>query len=140
MAGPQVFAVDQAATFGAVLALAANPKTALGSDEQQTTKDGGKKWEVQLSAGFRQFGKTNFETIKVGVVADKDPLDGITPGTPVQLVGFQVGVMDKQIRDKETGQSKTVGAQVWYRADEIRSTAATGSTTNGKRATSAEAA
>ncbi|OLM28007.1 hypothetical protein Ae717Ps2_6857c [Pseudonocardia sp. Ae717_Ps2] len=39
---------------------------------------------------------------------------------PCELVGFEVGVMDKTIKDKNTGEDKVVGAQVYYRADAIR--------------------
>lgn len=132
-ASPQVFTVEQAATFNTVVLMAVEPKLAFRSDEQETTKDGTGKWEAHLSAGFRVFGKTEYTMIKVGLVGEKNPGDGIAPGTPVQLVGFQIGVMDKVVKDRETGESKTVGAQVWYRADEIRSTAATG-TPGGRKA------
>ena len=142
MAGPQVFTVEQAATFDFVMLMAVEPKLAFRSDQQETTKDGVPKWEAHLSAAFKAFGKTEFTMLKVGLVAESNPGEGINPGTPVQLVGFQIGVMDKVVKDRETGESKTVGAQVWYRADELRSTAATGparssgSSKNGDKATS----
>jgi len=134
MAGPQVFTVEQAATFDFVMLMAVEPKMAFKSDEQEQTKDGTPKWEAHLSAAFKSFGKTEFTMIKVGLVGESNPGDGIAPGTPVELVGFQIGVMDKVVKDKETGESKTVGAQVWYRADSIRSTAATGPASGGRKA------
>lgn len=142
MAGPQVFTVEQAATFDFVMLMAVEPKLAFKSDQQETTKDGVGKWEAHLSAGFKVFGKTEYTMLKVGLVAESNPGEGIAPGTPVELRGFQIGVMDKVVKDRETGESKTVGAQVWYRADGIRSTAATAPATGGRKAqaTSAEAA
>lgn len=47
-------------------------------------------------AGFQQFGKINNEILKVGVVAHSNPGDGLPPYTPVELVGFEVGVMEKR--------------------------------------------
>lgn len=140
-AAPQVFTVEQAATFNTVRLMAVEPKLAFKSDQQEMTKDNLGKWEAHVSAAFKAFGRTEWTMLKVGVVAEKDPGEGITPGTPVELVGFQIGVNDKYVKDKETGESKPVGAQVWYRADEIRSLAATGPRTNGKaeKAPAAEA-
>lgn len=142
--GPQVFTVEQAATFDFVMLMAVEPKTAFRSDEQETAKDGRRKWEAHVSAGFKSFGKTEYTMLKVGLLGESNPGEGIGPGTAVELVGFQVGVMDKVVKDRDTGESKTVGAQVWYRADEIRPIAAAGSgrsSSNGKtdKAAAAEA-
>lgn len=139
MAGPQQFAVDQAQTFDFVMLMGVEPKLAFKSTEQETTKDGTPKWEAHLSAGFKSFGQTQYTMIKVSVVAESNPGDSIAPGTPVQLLGFVIGVMDKTVKDKDTGESKTVGAQVWYRADEIRSTAATGPPASRGKTESAKA-
>lgn len=140
MAGPQQFAVDQTQTFDFVMLMGVEPKLAFKSTEQETTKDGVPKWEAHVSAGFKSFGQTQYTMIKVSVVAESNPGESLAPGTPVQLVGFVIGVMDKVVKDKDTGESKTVGAQVWYRADEIRSTAATGPpASRGKSAESAKA-
>lgn len=118
---PQNFKVDQAATFANMILLSSAPKLKFGSDvDQECTKDGTPKWEIQLAAGFSQFGKIQNEVLKVGVAAAKDPADGIQPYSPVELVGFELGVMEK------TGKSgEIVGVQVWYRAEQLRSTAAT---------------
>jgi len=57
----------------------------------------------------------NNEILKVGVVAHANPGDGLGPYTPVELVGFEVGVMEKKSRD-----GHVVGVQVWYRAEQLR--------------------
>lgn len=124
---PQTFVVDQAATFTSVAFLEANPRLQFGSDRQDTLADGTPKWDVQLIAGFRdQFGKTAHEVIRVGVAAGRNPGDGLSPYTPVQLVNFVVGVMPAEIRKDARGQEKVSGGTTWYRADEIRPIAATG--------------
>jgi hypothetical protein len=123
---PQTYKIDQAATFAGVVLLSVEPKLAFGSTEQERTGDGVPKWEAQLAAGFRQFGKINNEILKVGVAAHANPGDGLPPYTPVELVGFEVGVMPKEKKDRDTGTTQQVGISVWYRCDELRSTAATG--------------
>lgn len=70
---------------------------------------------------FRAFGRQQRELINVGLVGDKDPCSDITPGAPVELTDFEIGVMEKKNRNEEV-----VGVQVWYRAGSIRSIAATG--------------
>ncbi|MQA14712.1 MAG: hypothetical protein GEV09_11215 [Pseudonocardiaceae bacterium] len=139
----QNFKIDQAATFASVRLLSVEAKAVFGdNDRQETTKDGVPKWEAQLVAGFRQFGKTQNEIIKASMAAEHDPGEGIAPATPVELIDFEIGVMEKQ-RD-----GQVVGVQVWYRCQGIRPIAATGSsngtdrkTRNGSTsATSSEAA
>jgi hypothetical protein len=119
---PQTYKIDQAATFAGVALLSVEPKVAFGSAEQDRTSDGVPKWEAQLVAGFHQFGKINNEILKVGVVAHTNPGDGLAPYTPVELVGFEVGVMEKKGRD-----GQVVGVQVWYRAEQLRPISSTAS-------------
>lgn len=119
---PQTFIVDQAATFQAVAFLAADPKMEFGSrDRQETTKDGIPKWEVQLVAGFNQFGKVVSEVIKVGVASYKNPAEGLSMYTPVHLINFTVGVTPAEERTNDKGVKRIVGGTAWYRCDEIRS-------------------
>lgn len=121
------FKIDQAATFAGIAFLACEPKLKFGSQtDQECMKDGTPKWNVQVVAGFRdQFGKIQNEVLKIGVASAKNPGTGVNPYTPVELVGFEVGVMEKTKRDQD-GNEKVIGVQVWYRASGIRSTAATG--------------
>ena len=118
---PQIYAIDQTATFERVMWLSSESKTRFGSDVQETTKDGVPKWEVQLVASFRQFGRSTNEIIKVGMTSPSQPGTELGPAEPVQLVGFEIGVMDKKNRE-----GQIVGAQVWYRCQEVRALSATG--------------
>ena len=118
---PQTFIVDQAATFRALAFLSAEPKVVYDTGKQETTKAGLPKWEIQLVAAFRDhFGKVNNEVVKVGYAGPRNPGDGLGMYQPVHLINFTVGVMDRAVRDKATGQEKIVGAQVWYRCDDIK--------------------
>ena len=128
------FKIDQAATFAGVAFLSAGPKFRFGVEQQETTKAGVPKWEVQVVAGFHdQFGKIQNEVLKIGVASQKNPADGLAPYTPMQLVNFEVGVMEKTKRNSETGEEKVVGVTVWYRAGELRPLAATGSKSTAER-------
>lgn len=124
--GPNSFKIDQAATFQMVMAMDIAPKLKFGSDsDQECLKDGTPKWVAQVTAGFRTFGAPKFAVLPVTIASHEDPSQGIQPGTPVELVGLEVGVMDKKIRDRETKEEKVVGAQVYYRAEGIRPVGAT---------------
>jgi hypothetical protein len=119
------FRIDQAATFAGLVYLSSEPKLGFQSTNQETTKDGTPKWEVQVLGAFRDsFGKTSNEVVKVGIAAERNPGDGIGPFTAVQLVDFEVGVMEKTRKD-QNGQEKVIGASVWFRASKVRSIAET---------------
>jgi hypothetical protein len=119
---PQTFKIDQAATFDGVILLSIEPKVAFGGTDQDRTKDGLPKWEAQVVAGFKAFDRTNNEVLKIGLASHRNPMDSLTPYTPVHLVDFEVGVMAKERTNKTTGAVEQVGVQVWYRCGEIRAT------------------
>jgi hypothetical protein len=123
---PQQFLVDQAGTFSHVVLLSCEPKIGFGGSEQDRTKDGTPKWELQLVAGFKAFDRSANEVIKVGMAGERNPAESIPQFTPVQLINFQIGVMDKRGRDGELQ-----GAQIWYRCDAVRPI---GAVPNGRRA------
>src|SRR5688572_27026346 len=101
------------------------PKLSYGGDDQrqERTKAGVPKWVAQLAAEFRVFDRPMRELINVTIDAEKDPGEGLLPGTLMELVDFEIGVMEK--RNRATGE--VVGVQVWYRASEMRPISATGS-------------
>ncbi|MGW5679824.1 hypothetical protein ACWEV4_32905 [Streptomyces sp. NPDC003860] len=118
---PAIFHVDQARTFSMVMFLSSSPKMQFGTQQQDTAKDGTPKWEVQVVASFTQFGRTENEILKVGVLSHQDPahaLGGMPQ--PVELVGFRVGVTPAEKRTDRNGNEKVVGGTAWYQADEIR--------------------
>lgn len=124
---PQIFRVDQAATFVAVAFLSSAPKTKFGTLDQDKTRDGLPKWEVQVVAAIRDGERTSNEVLKINLASPTDPGQGIGMYTPVQLVGMAIGVTPaEQVTDQRTGQTKVRGGSVWYRADAIRATSATG--------------
>lgn len=124
---PQTFRIDQAATFDTVIVLSVDPKIAFGGTEQDRAADGRPKWEAQVVAGFKAFDRTTNEVLRIGLASYEDPMHGLSPYSPVELVDFEVGVMARERTNKATGTSEQVGVQVWYRCSEIRPISATGS-------------
>lgn len=117
----QNFTIDQTRTFNSVLLLGVEAKTAFGDPyRQETSKDGAPKWVAQLAVEFRAFGRAQRELINVGLISEKDPGEGMPPGTPVELLDFEIGVMERKNRE-----GQVTGVQVWYRAGGMRSTAVT---------------
>jgi hypothetical protein len=117
------FKVDQAATFAGLVFLSCEPKREMRSSVQSTTKDGTPKWEVQVLGAFHDnFGGTKNEVVKVGIAAHHNPAEDIAPFTPVQLVDFEVGVMEKTKRGQD-GSERVIGVTVWFRASKMRSIA-----------------
>jgi hypothetical protein len=135
---PAIFHVDQARTFSMVMFLSSAPKMAFGTQQQDTAKDGTPKWEVQVVASFTQFGRTENEILKVGVLSHDDPakaLNGMPQ--PVELVGFRVGVSPAEKRTDKNGNDRVVGGTAWYQADEIRALSAVPGS-RGSKASSSE--
>jgi hypothetical protein len=121
------FKIDQAASFQGVAFLSCSPKTAFGSSAQETTKDGTPKWTVEvIASSLDQFGKAANAVVKVGVASHRAPCEGLVMYTPVHLIDFEVGVMEKTRKNPTTGEEKILGVQVWFRASEIRPITATG--------------
>jgi hypothetical protein len=112
----QNYKIDQARTFASLMLLGVSSKLAFGDNErQETTKAGVPKWTAQLAAEFRAFGRPQRELINVGIDAEKDPGQGIAPGTFMELIDFEIGVMEKRNRE-----GQVTGVQVWYRASAMR--------------------
>jgi hypothetical protein len=118
---PAIFHVDQARTFSMVMFLSCSAKLQFGTQKQDVTKDGLPKWEVQVVASFTQFGRTENEILKVGVVSHQDPAQALqNMPQPVELVGFRVGVTPAEKRTDKNGNERIMGGTAWYQADEIR--------------------
>lgn len=120
---PQVFVVDQAATFSATALLECSPRVKFGSKtgEQETLKDGTLVWDVQVVCGFRDnFGNSKHEVITIKVNSGVNPGKDLGPYTPVQLVRFVVGVTDPKEVTNDRGEKKIIGGKPYYGAEAIR--------------------
>lgn len=114
----QTYVVDQEATFGTVFFMTCGPRLVyttgpdgrrMPSGEQEAGKESGKlRWNIQGTA--LSLDGEDQQGLKVGVEADRNPAEGLAPGTPVLFDRLEVGVMTR-----DGG-----GAQVWYRAQGLR--------------------
>lgn len=111
--------IDQSRTFAGLVFLSCQPKTKFGSTEQEMTKDGRGKYEVEvLGAVYQPFGGTKNEVLKVGIASSTNPADGIPPFKPIELVDLEIGVMEKTKKNPD-GTERVIGVNVWFRASEI---------------------
>jgi hypothetical protein len=120
----QNFKIDQTRRFVSLMLIGVIPKLTYGGDtqRQETTKAGLPKWVAQLAAEFRVFDRPMRELINVTIAAEKDPGEGVLPGTFMELIDFEIGIMEKRNRAND----EVVGVQVWYRASAMRPINATG--------------
>ncbi|WP_075334930.1 hypothetical protein [Pseudonocardia sp. Ae717_Ps2] len=104
--GPMNFKIDPT-SFTMVMVMDLAPKLKFGSDtDQECLRNGTPKWVAQVTVGFQAFGRPSFSVLNVTIASHEDPRHGFQPGMPCELVGFEVGVMDKTIKDKNTGEDK----------------------------------
>lgn len=131
---PANFYVDQARSFKGVMFMSSSPKMAFGTQQQDKTKDGLPKWEVQVVGTYEQFGRVENEILKVGIASYDDPakaLGGMPQ--PVELVNFRIGITPATKRTDRDGNERVSGGTAWYAADEVRSLSAVPSSRSAKQ-------
>ncbi|MFI9825245.1 hypothetical protein ACIHFC_33105 [Streptomyces sp. NPDC052013] len=118
---PVTLYVDTSRTFQQFIFLRAEPKMMFGSShEQDVTKGGIPKWEVQVVATHEQFGRPENEIIKVSIISHRNPGDAIDSPQPVELVGLRVRMNPVERRVDKNGGERIVGGTITYQADEVR--------------------
>ena len=115
---PGTMRIDEAATFAAVLLMAAGPKTEFGTDSQAISKSGERKWFAQVAVTYHpEYGMAaQSEVIQVTVTGGTDPALVLQPGTPVTFDGLRVG-----FSAPERGQGDRIrGGRPWFQAAGVR--------------------
>lgn len=110
--------VDQARTFRNLVFLNSQPKMAYGSDNQDITRSGIPKWEVQVVASFEVLGKLESEILKVSIISEIDPGTAIEAPASVELIGFRVRINSP--RPAEVPREKLQVSPPTFQADAIR--------------------
>jgi len=113
--------IDQRASFAGMAFLNCQPRMKFGSEDQQdTTKDGRFKWDVEVLCGVNnaQLNKVENRVFKVGISSRSNPGEGLEMFDKVELRDFTVGVSEKQ-RRHENGAKELTGVSVWFTASEI---------------------
>jgi hypothetical protein len=119
---PGTFVIDQQQTFaGPPIALTTAPKLEFGTAAQAVTRDGERRWVVQVACTYAAEPgmKVQAEVIEV-TVNGEDPSLTIAPGTPVEFNQLRVGVSAPEKRDN----GRVVGGKPWYSAAGVRPVAA----------------
>uniref|UniRef100_UPI003F49809B hypothetical protein n=1 Tax=Amycolatopsis sp. CA-290885 TaxID=3239925 RepID=UPI003F49809B len=113
--------IDQRASFAGMAFLNCQPRMKFGSDDQQdTTKDGRFKWDIEVLVGVhnRMLNKVENRVFKVGISSRSNPGEGFEMFDKVELRDFTVGVSEKQ-RRHDNGAKELTGVSVWFTASEI---------------------
>jgi hypothetical protein len=119
---PGIIVVSQQETFAArPIVMTVGPKLKFGTEDQDVSRDGEKKWIVQAAVTYvPQFGmKPVAEVIEVTVTGE-DPSGSIPPGTPVDFQRLQVGLSAPEQRERKEGGTRIVGGKLWFTAAGVR--------------------
>lgn len=117
---PGMITVDQQSTFATPpLVMSAGPRLKFGTDQQDITRNGERKWSVQVAVGyFPDYGmRAVAEVIEVGLTGEAPE---VQPGMPVQFDRLRVGVSAPEQRQREDGGSRVVGGKLFWQADACR--------------------
>jgi hypothetical protein len=115
---PGAFTIDTGRTFALLMLMSTSPKTKFGTSDPDTAADGRAKWSAQVAATWlAEPGRRPVsEVLDITIVSDRDPGDGITPGSPVHVEGLRVGVSTPERTDRGVR-----GGKAWYQAEALRS-------------------
>jgi hypothetical protein len=121
---PGMITVDQQATFASPpLCMSVGPRLKFGTDVQDVTRNGEKKWSVQVAVSyFPEYGMRGVaEVIEIGLVG-ADPAATIQPGMPVQFDRLRCGVSAPE----KTDEGRVRGGRLYWSADGVRPFSGTG--------------
>ena len=114
---PGMITVDQQQTFASPpLVMSVGPKLKFGTDVQDVTRNGEKKYVVQVAVSyFADYGRAQAEVIEIGLVGT-DPATTIQPGMPVQFDRLRCGVSAPE----KTDEGRVRGGRLYWSADGVR--------------------
>jgi hypothetical protein len=113
------YTIDTAATFATALLMASGPRTKFGSDAQDVSAEGEKKWTVQavVMAHPEPGRQPQSEVISVTITGGaNDPAAGMMPGTPIQFDGLRLGVSTPEKRGERVSGGKPFFSAAGIRA------------------------
>ena len=116
---PGTVVVDQQATFSSPpLVMSVGPRLKFNSTDQDITRDGQRKWSVQVAVSyFSEYGmRPQAEVIEVTIVGE-DPSAMVQPGSPVQFDRLRQGISAPEMNN-ESGRIR--GGKPFWSADGVR--------------------
>ena len=114
---PGMIVVDQPSTFSTPpLVMSVGPRLKFGTDQQDVTRSGERKWSVQVAVSyFPDYGmRAVAEVIEVGLVG-ADPGVIVQPGMPVQFDRLRTGVTAPE----KTDEGRVRGGRLYWSADAV---------------------
>lgn len=121
---PGMITVSQQETFSTPpLVMSVGPRMKFGTDQQDITRGGERKWSVQVAVSyFADYGmRAQAEVIEVGLVGE-DPSHAVQPGMPVQFDRLRCGVSAPE----KTDEGRVRGGRLYWSADAVRPFSGTG--------------
>jgi hypothetical protein len=122
---PGMITVSQQETFSTPpLVMSVGPRFKYGTDQQDITRSGERKWSVQVAVSyFPDYGmRAVAEVIEIGMTGE-DPSQTIQPGMPVQFDRLRTGVSAPE-KNEDTGRIR--GGKLYWQADAVHPFSATG--------------
>ena len=117
---PGAFTIDTARTFALLMLMSTSPKAEFNSADQAQARsaDGRPKWSAQVAATWlAEPGRRPVsEVLDITITSDRDPGEGLAPGSPVIVEGLRVGVSTPEKTERGVR-----GGRAWYQADALRS-------------------
>lgn len=113
--------IDQQQTFAAPpIVMSIGPKLEFGTDTQACTRDGEKRWVVQVACAYAAEPgmKAQAEVIEV-TINGEDPSLSIGPGSSVEFNLLRQGISSPERRGE-----RIVGGKPWYSAQGVRAAGA----------------
>lgn len=98
---PQSYIVDVSKTWESAIYITCEPRMVFvegkATQEQERTKEGLRRWTLSVAVTPREgeFRKRP-EILQIGVANQEDPSISLQIGSPVDLLGFEVGLMNGQ--------------------------------------------
>ncbi len=115
---PGMITVDQQSTFQTPpLVMSVGPRFKFGTDQQDITRNGERKWSVQVAVSyFPDYGmRAVAEVIEVGLTGE-DPGASVQPGNAVQFDRLRVGTTAPE----KTEDGRVRGGRLYWQADTVR--------------------
>jgi hypothetical protein len=113
---PGTLTIDAAKTFQAAVFMGSAPKNKFGTDQQDITATGERKWEVSVAVTyFAEHGMRPVNEVITLTVLGADPGASIQQGSAVEFDRLRVGFSTPELRGE-----RVRGGKPWYQADGIR--------------------
>jgi len=113
---PGTITIDSPRTFTTVIAMAVSPKMKFGTDQQDMSATGERKWTIQAAVTYvAEYGmRAVSEVIDVTITRGEQP--SVTPGQVIELVDLRCGISAPEKRDN----GRISGGRLYFMASDAR--------------------